>query len=127
MPKNFLNNLIQDSKSLSKKQREEAYKIIIENSLFTMTVFKSPESIDILNPSKATNEAILEIINNLNDKNIYCLIDGKEHKKFIFSNPYQFLIKGDSKSINIAASSIVSKFTRDRLMKYKHEMNPVYN
>jgi ribonuclease HII len=74
----------------------------------------------------ATEEAIREINEKFKNKPNLCLIDGKE-KLYIEKTQTLSIISGDSKSINIAAASILAKVTRDNFMKKLHNKFPIYN
>ncbi|WNE41289.1 MAG: Ribonuclease HII [Mycoplasmataceae bacterium] len=115
LPLNFQNPLIQDSKKLSVSQREEAYSIILKEALEYKVVFKTVEEVERQNPLFATKEAMKEIILSFERKPEVSLIDGKEEVK-IDNFKTISIISGDSKSINIAAASIISKVTRDEFM-----------
>lgn len=115
LPPNFQNPLIQDSKKLSVSQRKKAYSIILKEALECKVVFKTVEEVEKKNPLLATKEAMKEIILSFEKKPEISLIDGKEEVK-IDNFETISIIAGDSKSISIAAASIISKVTRDELM-----------
>ncbi len=105
---------LNDSKQLSEKKREELYDIIMEKAVSVGIGYKSPERIDEINILNATYEAMQEAVAKLSVKpdvllNDAVTIPGVEGKQVP-------IIKGDAKSISIAAASIVAKVTRDRLM-----------
>ena len=125
LPPNFQNSLIQDSKKLSHTQRKKAYSIIIEKALETKIVFKTVEDVENKNPLSATKEAMKEIILSFKNKPDISLIDGKE-KLEVNNFKTISMISGDSKSINIAAASILSKVTRDELMITLSKKYPLY-
>lgn len=105
---------INDSKKLSEKKREELYPLIMEQALAVGIGQASPERIDEINILQATYEAMREAIHKLSIKPDILLNDVVEIPEVdIVQVP---IIKGDAKSISIAAASIVAKVTRDRMM-----------
>ena len=115
---------LNDSKQLSEKKREELYDVIMEKALATGLGFVSPERIDEINILQATYEAMRQAIQNLKIKPDLLLNDAVTIPKVnIRQVP---IIKGDAKSISIAAASIIAKVTRDRLMVKYDEVFPGY-
>mgnify|MGYP001805806913 CR=1 FL=1 len=120
---------LNDSKKLSKKIREELYKIILENTINSTVCIEVEEieKINILNASlKAMKLACENVIDQIGIKNILVLVDGNKKIKD-FSYPQQFIVKGDGKSASIAAASILAKVTRDRYMQELDKKFPQYN
>ena len=116
---------LNDSKQLTAKKREELYDIIMEEAVSVGLGFNSPQRIDEINILNATYEAMREAISNLSVKpkvllNDAVTIPGVKIKQVP-------IIKGDAKSISIAAASIVAKVTRDRLMVEYDKIYPEYN
>lgn len=104
---------IKDSKKLSKNKREELYNKIISNYIYSVGLV-SVEEIDRINILQATIKACELSITNLNVKADIAIIDGNMK----FHNPnYHSVVKGDNKSLSIAAASIIAKVTRDRIME----------
>ena len=107
---------INDSKKLSEKKREELYIEIMNKALAVGIGHVSNERIDEINILQATFEAMTMAVNELSEKPGALLIDAvhipqlEEYKQIS-------IIKGDAKSISIAAASIIAKVTRDRVMK----------
>ncbi|SCP95438.1 ribonuclease HII [Anaerobium acetethylicum] len=115
---------INDSKKLSEKKREELYDIIMEKAVAVGVGYASPQRIDEINILQATYEAMKNALKELGVQpdillNDAVTIPGIE----ILQVP---IIKGDAKSISIAAASIIAKVTRDRLMKQYDEIMPEY-
>ncbi|NLK12191.1 MAG: ribonuclease HII [Candidatus Phytoplasma sp.] len=106
--------LVNDSKKLTEKQRLKAVKQIEKNALAISTVFISEQRIDEINILQATKEAMQKAIAQLKVKPEFNLIDAVELKNDI---PHLKIIKGDQKSISIAAASIIAKTKRDEYMK----------
>lgn len=124
LPKNCDILYINDSKKLSEKMREELYDIITEKAVAYATGVVSPQRIDEINILQATYEAMRMAIGNLKVKpdillNDAVTIPGVDIKQIP-------IIKGDAKSINIGAASIVAKVTRDRMMVAYDELYPQY-
>lgn len=122
-------NQIDDSKKLSEKKREKLYETI--NECFYIGIGEaSVAEIDDINILNATFLAMRRAINSL-EKQINIdgnkvIVDGN-HKIRGYDGEQECIIKGDSKSLTIAASSIVAKVTRDRMMKNLAKLYPNYS
>ncbi len=115
---------VNDSKKLSPQKREELFAIIKEKALDYGIGIVNNEEIDEFNILNATHMAMKKAINNLKNKPDYLLIDATKIPNInITQNP---IIKGDSKSISIAAASILAKVTRDKIMEEYNEIYPEY-
>ncbi len=115
---------LNDSKQLSEKKREELYALIMEKALATGLGVVVPERIDEINILQATYEAMRQAIGKLKHKpqlllNDAVTIPGVSIKQVP-------IIKGDAKSISIAAASIIAKVTRDRMMVEYDRTYPQY-
>lgn len=112
--RNKINNIpsINDSKKMSKKAREVAYDWITKNTIWA-TASASPNEIDEINILQASLLAMKRAIENLSQKPDFVLIDGNKMPKDVLG---QAVVKGDAKSISIAAASILAKVTRDKIM-----------
>lgn len=115
---------LNDSKQLSEKKREELYEKIMEQAVAVGVGYNSPERIDEINILQATYEAMREAVHELRVVpdlllNDAVTIPGLDMRQIP-------IIKGDAKSISIAAASIVAKVTRDRLMVQYDEVFPGY-
>ena len=114
------NDFIEDSKKLSDKKREESFKFLQylkkENVIEYHLGIANVEEIDRLNILEATKLSMKRVLEKFNINNAYLLIDGNFSLKYK-SYSEQSIIKGDSKSLSIAAASIIAKVHRDRLMK----------
>lgn len=115
---------LNDSKQLTAKKREELYDIIMEKAVATGLGFVSPERIDEINILQATYEAMREAIHKLEVKPDILLNDAVTIPKVDIQQVP--IIKGDAKSISIAAASIIAKVTRDRLMEQYDTVFPEY-
>lgn len=115
---------LNDSKQLSEKKREELCAVIMEKAVSVGLGFVAPERIDQINILQATYEAMREAISKLDPKPDLLLNDAVTIPEVeIRQVP---IIKGDAKSISIAAASIVAKVTRDRMMVEYDEVYPEY-
>ena len=115
---------LNDSKQLSEKKREELYDVIMEKAVSTGLGYVSPERIDEINILQATYEAMREAIGSLNPAPDLLLNDAVNIPGI--SVKQVPIIKGDAKSISIAAASIIAKVTRDRLMVQYDSIYPEY-
>ena len=124
LPKDCSILYINDSKQLSEKKREELYDQIMEQAIAVGIGYNSPERIDEINILQATYEAMREAVRKLDPQPDLLLNDAVTIPEVeIKQIP---IIKGDAKSISIAAASIVAKVTRDRLMVQYDEVFPEY-
>ena len=106
---------VNDSKQLTAKTRERLFSLITTNVLSYGIGSSSAENIDDMGIIPATKEAMLQALAQLNPQAGYLLIDGRIRLKMT-PIPQQSIIRGDSKSLSIAAASILAKVTRDRIM-----------
>lgn len=125
LPKDCSILYLNDSKQLSAKKREELYDIIMEEAVSVGLGFVSPQRIDEINILQATYEAMRQAIAQLSVKPDILLNDAVTIPQVeIRQIP---IIKGDAKSISIAAASIVAKVTRDRMMVEYDSVLPGYD
>lgn len=115
---------LNDSKKLSEKKRELLFEEIQEKALEIGIGYASPNRIDEINILQATYEAMREAINQLAITPDLLLNDAVTIPDVTI--PQVAIIKGDAKSISIAAASIIAKVTRDRLMIQYDELMPGY-
>ncbi len=115
---------INDSKKLSEKKRELLYDEIINSCLDYKIKFIDPKDIDKYNIYQATKLAMEEIIDTLEDKHDFVLIDAM--KVNYDNDKHLSIIKGDTKSVSIAAASILAKVARDRYMIELSKKYPNY-
>lgn len=123
LPQDFHVLEINDSKQLSESKRDELYDKIKAEALSIGIGIKSEAVIDDVNIYEATKLAMIEAVENLTIEPQYLLIDAMELDLAI---PQSKLIKGDARSLSIAAASIVAKVTRDRMMKEYAKEYPGY-
>lgn len=124
LPKDFELKGLTDSKKLSEKKRDEYYSYLIEHSIYGIGIV-SPEEIDEINIYAASKKAMTIAINEVRkqiDLN-HVLVDAMPLELDI---PSTSIIKGDSKSISIAAASVIAKVTRDKMMYELDQKYPEY-
>ncbi|WP_317992896.1 ribonuclease HII [Bartonella gliris] len=107
---------LNDSKKLSVQRRTELYYEILQSALAVSIASLCAFTIDHSDIRKATLEAMRRCITGLAIPAHYALIDGRDIP-FQLPCPATALIKGDQRSVSIAAASIIAKVTRDRMMK----------
>ncbi len=119
--------MINDSKKLTEKRREALYDVIMENCYVGVGVVGA-ETIDEINILNATFLAMRMAIEEVEDKGAewkVALVDGN-HKIREYEREQLPVIKGDGKSLSIAAASIIAKVTRDRMMVEQGREFPAY-
>lgn len=124
LPKDCEILYINDSKKLSEKKREELYGEIMEKAIAVQVGYASPARIDEINILQATYEAMREAVSKLTITPQVLLNDAVTIPGITI--PQVPIIKGDAKSVSIAAASIVAKVTRDRLMREYDKIMPEY-
>ncbi len=126
LPKDFVLKGLTDSKKLSEKKRNEFYEIIKKEALAIGIGEVSEKVIDKVNIYEATKIAMTMAINQVKEQiNLeYVLIDAMPLSIDI---PTNSIIKGDAKSISIAAASVIAKVTRDKMMYELDEKYPMYD
>ena len=116
---------LNDSKKLTAKKREELYDVILEGAVSVGIGMASPRRIDEINILQATYEAMRMAIGNLKVQPDLLLNDAVTIPEVEI--PQVPIIKGDAKSVSIAAASIIAKVTRDRLMVEYDKVLPGYD
>ncbi len=115
---------INDSKKLSPKKREELFEEITKKAISYSICAVDEKVIDEINILNATFMAMNEAVKTLSQKADYVLIDGNRIKDM--ETPHETIVKGDAKSISIAAASILAKVSRDRYITEMAEVYPEY-
>lgn len=115
---------LNDSKKLSEKKREELFDIICEKAVAYNIYSVDEKRIDEINILNATHEAMNGAVNGLSVRPDYVLIDGNSIKGMDI--PHETVVKGDAKSVSIAAASILAKVSRDRFICEMAEKYPEY-
>ncbi len=126
LPPDFENDLLNDSKQLSEKNRFFLKPIIESQALSFAVTHIDPLLIDEINILNASIKAMQESILKLHPRPNYIIVDGNRFKP-IENIPYSCIVKGDSKFMSIAAASILAKTYRDDYMNRIHEEFPMYN
>ena len=116
---------LDDSKKLTEKKREKLFEIIREKAVSYCIAFGSLEEIEEYNILNATYLAMNRAIENLTIPADYALIDGNRVPTNI-KVPCETIVKGDAKSMSIAAASILAKVSRDRLLLEYDKKYPEY-
>lgn len=130
LPKGFKSSLIRDSKVLNEKQRQEAYKLIMDNAISISCNAGSVNEINAVGINKATFNSMHKCIDQLSQKPEYILVDGIVWEPYRGSNgdnnALTLVPKGDDIYTCIAAASIIGKVRRDEYMNKLHEQFPQY-
>jgi len=124
LPQNFILEGLTDSKKLSEKKRDMFYDIIMENAIAIGIGIVDEKEIDKINIYEATKVAMIDAIKNTNIKLEHVLIDAMPLEIDVDTTS---IIKGDAKSISIAAASVIAKVTRDRMMYELDKKYPMYD
>ena len=124
LPKDFVLEGLTDSKKLSEKKREEFYDYIMEHSISVGIGMMDEKVIDEVNIYEATKLAMYQAVEKSKVKPEHVLIDAMKLDKL--EMPSTSIIKGDAKSISIAAASVIAKVTRDRMMIELDKKYPMY-
>lgn len=124
-PPDYDHPVLNDSKKLSEKQREEIREEIEKHAVTFAVAHVLPEEIDKLNIFKASIVAMHRAIDQLEPKPSHLLVDGKYFYPYK-DVPHQCIIKGDGKYLSIAAASVLAKTYRDEYMRNIHDKYPHY-
>lgn len=124
LPKDCYIDHLNDSKKLSEKRREALYDIIMEKAIAVGVGIVSPDLIDEINILQATYHAMREAISKLDTEPQMILADAVHIPDI--GIPQVGIIKGDAKSVSIAAASIIAKVTRDQMMYEYDKIYPEY-
>lgn len=126
LPSGFQNSILNDSKQLTLKSRNELQKIIKEESVCFGITHVMMHEIDEINILNASILGMHRSIEQLQQTPEFIAVDGNKFKAFR-EIPHECVIKGDGKYMNIAAASILAKTARDLFMEEIHEEFPMYN
>lgn len=115
---------VNDSKQVDEEEREALFAEIVASAVSVRISFGQPAAIDRHNILQATLMSMHRAVESLRPRPDLVLVDGRE----LFQWPGRMLpvIKGDAKSLRVAAASIVAKVARDRLMRRLHRRYPHY-
>ncbi len=124
LPADFYLSGIDDSKKLTEKQRIRLYNEIIKGAVSYCVSIVKNDIIDKINILNATFKAMCEAVEGLKPAADFVLVDGNKVKGL--DKPHRCIIKGDTKSISIAAASVLAKVTRDAIMYKLDDDYPGY-
>ena len=125
LPEDLIIEGLDDSKKLTEKKREVLYDIITEKAVAYGIAFANVEEIEEFNILGATYIAMCRAVEKMGEKADYVLIDGNRFPPMLKIDG-ECIVKGDSKSMSVAAASILAKVTRDRLLLEYAEKYPQY-
>jgi ribonuclease HII len=125
LPKNFKHPVLNDSKKLTARQREELKDVIIDSAVAWNVAFINNIEIDELNILRASVKAMHMAIDGLKKKPEFLLIDGNCFFPFR-EIKYRTIVKGDQLFFPIAAASVLAKVFRDEFMSKIHNEYPEY-
>lgn len=126
LPESFSNELLNDSKQISKKNRNQLRTLIEAEAICYSVVHIDHREIDKINILNASIKAMQKAVLKLDPKPEYLIVDGNRFK-VIENIPHTCIIKGDSKYLSIAAASILAKTYRDEFMENLHLEFPMYD
>lgn len=124
LPENCVIEGLDDSKKLSEQKREALYEIIQEKAVAIGVGMADPVEIDEINILNATKRSMIRAIEDLGECPDYLLIDAVELADI--DTEQLALIKGDARSLSIAAASVIAKVTRDRIVAEMDQTYPGY-
>jgi Ribonuclease HII len=126
LPENFEHPLLNDSKQLTEKQREQLREIVERESVAWAVASVSNEEIDEINILNASILAMHKALDKLSVLPEFIIVDGNRFKSYK-SIAHKTIVKGDAKYKNIAAASILAKTHRDEFMEKAAKKYPQYN
>ena len=124
LPENYSHPILNDSKKLSEKKRDEVYEDIIKDAVSYSVGIATEQEIDEINILNATFLAMKRAVEGLNQKPDFAYIDGNQYPKTGVKE--ETIVKGDGKCISVAAASIIAKVSRDRFMLEIDKEYPEY-
>lgn len=126
LPRDFENELLNDSKQLTEKQRYALRKVIEREALAWAVGIVTAQEIDEMNILNASFLAMHRAVDQLKIRPEHLLIDGNRFKAYA-DIPHTTVVKGDGKYLSIAAASVLAKTYRDDYMNALHQEFPVYD
>ncbi len=129
-PKSLLQKIpelskVNDSKQLSESRREDLFAILTKHAGIDFSIaMSSAAEIDRVNILQATRAAMIDALEGLATPPDLALVDGKPMRDI--PCPAEFIVKGDARSLSIAAASIIAKVARDRYMVALDRLHPQY-
>lgn len=124
LPDGMIIDGVNDSKKLTEKKREQLFEVIKQNAISYSIAFATVEEIEEMNILNATMVAMKRAVEGLVVSADYAFIDG--NKAPSLDIPCECIVKGDAKSMSVAAASILAKVSRDRLCYEYAEKYPEY-
>ncbi len=124
LPEGLILEGVNDSKKLTEKKREALFDVVKDRALSYSIAFASVEEIEELNILNATMLAMKRAVEGLDVPADFAYIDGNRTPDLEI--PSEYIIKGDARSMSVAAASILAKVSRDRLMLNFAELYPGY-
>ena len=124
LPEGCIIEGVNDSKKLTEKKREELFDVIVETAVSCSISFGTVAEIERDNILVATMNTMKRAVEGLSVAADYAMIDGNRRPPLDI--PCEYIVKGDARSMSIAAASILAKVTRDRLMLEYAEKYPEY-
>lgn len=125
LPEGMILDGVNDSKKLSEKKREALFDVIKEKAVSYCIAYATVEEIETLNILNATMLAMRRAVEGLDVPADFAYIDGNRTPDLEI--PCEYIIKGDARSMSVAAASILAKVSRDRLMLEYAKEYPQYN
>ena len=125
LPKDFKNNLLNDSKKLTRKQRDELRVVIEKEAAAYAVASVDNEKIDEINILNASLLAMHMALDQLKKGFGFIVVDGNRFKPYK-NIPHQTIVEGDGKIMSIAAASVLAKTYRDEYMEKAHLQYPEY-
>ncbi|MDB9960865.1 ribonuclease HII [Oceanihabitans sp.] len=126
LPESFKNSILNDSKQLSEKKRDQLKPIIESEALCFGVAHVFQHDIDKINILNASILAMHKSIDTMQHVPEFIIVDGNKFKPYN-AIPFETIIKGDGKFFSIAAASVLAKTYRDAYMHMIHEEYPMYN
>ncbi|MBN1199234.1 MAG: ribonuclease HII [Bacteroidales bacterium] len=126
LPKGYRHTMLNDSKQLSRRQRESLRTEVERDALAFAVSRIEAQTIDEINILNASFRGMEEAVLQLSPRPELLLIDGNRFRSSL-QIPYQCIVKGDGKFLSIAAASVLAKTYRDDFMEALHASFPVYH
>lgn len=126
LPDDFHNELLNDSKQLTEKQRDQLRPLIEQQAVAWAVASLDNQEIDQINILNASIAAMHKALNKLSILPQHIIIDGNRFKAYK-NIPHLCIVKGDAKYMSIAAASVLAKTHRDAYMKELDKLFPAYN
>lgn len=125
LPEGMLLEGVNDSKKLTEKKREKLFDVITESAVAYSVAFATVEEIEEINILNATMLAMKRAVEGLSVPADFAYIDGNRTPDLKI--PSEYIIKGDARSMSVAAASILAKVSRDRLLLEYAKLYPEYH